>query len=81
MRGSFNADLLDAGGSSHFGSEVGLFLLDAFADLEADIVLQHDLRTCSLAGSFDDLVRRGGTFAELARAQFLIADDTGAVRA
>jgi ABC-type multidrug transport system fused ATPase/permease subunit len=29
-------------------------------------------------GTFDELVRRGGAFAELARAQFLIADNTGA---
>src|SRR6201986_771744 len=30
------------------------------------------------SGTYDDLLRRGGTFTELARAQFLIADDTGA---
>ena len=29
-------------------------------------------------GTFDELVRRGGVFAELARAQYLLADDTGA---
>jgi ABC-type multidrug transport system fused ATPase/permease subunit len=28
-------------------------------------------------GTFDDLVRRGGAFTELAKAQFLVADDTG----
>jgi ATP-binding cassette subfamily B protein len=30
------------------------------------------------SGTYDDLLRRGGAFTELARAQFLIADDTGA---
>jgi ATP-binding cassette subfamily B protein len=30
------------------------------------------------SGTYDDLLRRGGVFTELARAQFLIADDTGA---
>jgi ATP-binding cassette subfamily B protein len=30
------------------------------------------------SGTYDELLRRGGTFTELARAQFLIADDTGA---
>jgi ATP-binding cassette subfamily B protein len=29
-------------------------------------------------GTFDELVRRGGAFAELAKAQFLVASDTGA---
>jgi ABC-type multidrug transport system fused ATPase/permease subunit len=28
-------------------------------------------------GSFDDLIRRGGAFTELAKAQFLVADDMG----
>ena len=28
------------------------------------------------SGTFDELVRRGGAFAELAKAQFLVADDT-----
>ena len=28
-------------------------------------------------GTFDDLIRRGGAFTELAKAQFLVADDTG----
>ncbi len=30
------------------------------------------------SGTYDELLRRGGIFTELARAQFLIADDTGA---
>ena len=30
------------------------------------------------SGTYDELLRRGGAFTELARAQFLIADDTGA---
>jgi ATP-binding cassette subfamily B protein len=33
------------------------------------------------SGTYDELLRRGGTFTELARAQFLIADDTGAAPA
>ncbi|AMN44523.1 glucan ABC transporter ATP-binding protein/ permease [Rhodoplanes sp. Z2-YC6860] len=33
------------------------------------------------SGTYDELLRRGGAFTELARAQFLIADDTGAAPA
>src|SRR6218665_2029882 len=36
------------GRSRDFGREIGLGLLDAFAELEADIVLQHDLGACGL---------------------------------
>src|SRR5204863_1319547 len=51
--------LFYAGGSRDLRSEVGLLLLNALAQLEADETLECDRRTGFLAGGGDDVGDRG----------------------